>query len=123
MARVVRRIVDASPLILLGKIARLEILRVGGPEVVVPGAVLEEVGGHEPDDAAAQGLSCILDPRRSVSSDPLLDSGLGPRRRGNGRACSRSGDRDSRISTIETRSGEGTRRVDARPGPPGEVTG
>ena len=33
MARVVRRIVDASPLILLGKIARLDLLRVGGPEV------------------------------------------------------------------------------------------
>ena len=56
MARVVRRIVDASPLILLGKIARLDLLRVGGPEVVVPGAVLEEVGGHEPDEAAAQEI-------------------------------------------------------------------
>jgi predicted nucleic acid-binding protein len=49
MACVVRRIVDASPLILLGKIGRLDLLRVGGPEVVVPGAVLEEVGGHGPD--------------------------------------------------------------------------
>ena len=55
MARVVRRIVDASPLILLGKIGRLDLLRVGGSEVVVP-AVLEEVGGHEPDDAAAQEI-------------------------------------------------------------------
>ena len=40
MARVVRRIVDASPLILRGKIGRLDLLRVGGSEVVVP-AVLE----------------------------------------------------------------------------------
>ena len=56
MARVVRRIVDASPLILLGKIGRLDLLRVGGPEVVVPGAVLEEVGGYEPDEAAAQEI-------------------------------------------------------------------
>jgi len=56
MARVVRRIVDASPLILLGKIGRLDLLRGGGPEVVVPGAVLEEVGGHEPDDEAAQEI-------------------------------------------------------------------
>ncbi|MGZ3489530.1 MAG: DUF3368 domain-containing protein, partial [Isosphaeraceae bacterium] len=56
MARVVRRIVDASPLILLGKIGRLDLLRVGAPEVVVPGAVLEEVGGYEPDEAAAQEI-------------------------------------------------------------------
>ena len=53
MARVVRRFVDASPLILLGKIGRLDLLRAGGPEVVVPGAVLEEVGGREPDEAVA----------------------------------------------------------------------
>ena len=59
MACVVRRIVDASPLILLGKIGRLDLRRVGGPQVVVPGAVLEELGGHEPDDAAAREIVLI----------------------------------------------------------------
>ena len=56
MARVVRRIVDASALILLGKIGRLDLLRVGGPKVLVPGVVLEEVGGHGHDQAAAQEI-------------------------------------------------------------------
>lgn len=37
------RVVNASPLILLGKIRRLELLGVGGREVVVPDAVYREV--------------------------------------------------------------------------------
>jgi predicted nucleic acid-binding protein len=54
MARVARRVVDASPLILLGKIGRLELLRVGGPEVIVPDAVRVEILAHGPDDAALE---------------------------------------------------------------------
>ncbi len=56
MARLLRRIVDASPLILLGKIGRLDLLRVGGPEVVVPGTVLDEVGRHGTDEAEFQEI-------------------------------------------------------------------
>jgi predicted nucleic acid-binding protein len=37
------RIVNASPLILLGKIGRLKLLDVGGREVVIPGTVYGEV--------------------------------------------------------------------------------
>ncbi len=39
-----KRIVNASPLILLGKIHRLDLLFVGVREVVVPQTVLDEVG-------------------------------------------------------------------------------
>jgi len=39
-----KRIVSASPLILLGKIDRLDLLFVGVREVVVPATVLDEVG-------------------------------------------------------------------------------
>ena len=56
MARLLRRIVDASPLILLGKIGRLDLLRVGGPEVVAPGAVLDEVGDHGSDEVEFQEI-------------------------------------------------------------------
>lgn len=37
------RVVNASPLILLGKIRHLELLDVGGREVVIPDAVYREV--------------------------------------------------------------------------------
>ena len=37
------RIVNASPLILLGKIRRLELLFVGGPQVIVPETTFGEV--------------------------------------------------------------------------------
>ncbi len=82
MARLVRRIVDASPLILLGKIGRLDLLRVGGPEVVVPEAVLTEVRGHEPDDAAAKAIVLIswirvAPPARIPSSVQSWDLGAG----------------------------------------------
>jgi predicted nucleic acid-binding protein len=39
-----KRIVNASPLILLGKIDRLDLLFVGVREVVVPATVIDEVG-------------------------------------------------------------------------------
>ncbi|MBV8130877.1 MAG: hypothetical protein JO114_24765 [Planctomycetaceae bacterium] len=54
MARVVRRIVDASPLILLGKIGRLDLLRVGGSEVVVPAVLLKRLAATNLDEAAQE---------------------------------------------------------------------
>jgi predicted nucleic acid-binding protein len=57
MARVVRRIANASPLILLGKIGRPDLLRAGVPEAVVPSAVLEEVGGHGTDRVTVQEIA------------------------------------------------------------------
>jgi predicted nucleic acid-binding protein len=45
-----RRIVNASPLILLSRIGRLDLLRIGDVEVVVPDVVLAEIGAHGVDD-------------------------------------------------------------------------
>ncbi|MGO9469906.1 MAG: DUF3368 domain-containing protein [Isosphaeraceae bacterium] len=46
-----RRIVNASPLILLSKTGQLDLLRLGGAEVVTPDAVIMEIrakGGNDP---------------------------------------------------------------------------
>ncbi len=54
MATPVRRIVNTSPLILLAKVGQLELLRAGVPEIIVPDAVLLEVGGRGPADPVFQ---------------------------------------------------------------------
>ena len=50
MATPVRRIVNASPLILLAKAGQLDLLRAGVPEIIVSDAVLREVGARGPAD-------------------------------------------------------------------------
>ncbi len=48
-----RRLTDASPLVFLAKLGRLELLTLGAEEVLVPSAVLGEIRA-KPDDAAKQ---------------------------------------------------------------------
>ena len=56
MATPVRRIVDSSPLILLSKAGQLDVLRAGVPEILVPDAVLSEVGARGPSDPVLQQI-------------------------------------------------------------------
>lgn len=51
-----RRIVDTSPLILLAKTGRLELLRLGEPVVVVPLAVLGEIEAKGLDDPVPRAV-------------------------------------------------------------------
>jgi predicted nucleic acid-binding protein len=54
VAAPVRRIVNASPLILLAKAGQLDLLRAGVPEIIVPDVVFREVGARGPADPAFQ---------------------------------------------------------------------
>jgi predicted nucleic acid-binding protein len=57
-----RRIVNASPLILLSKIGQLELLRLGGAEVVAPDAAMAEIrakGDNDPTALAIRQTSWI----------------------------------------------------------------
>jgi predicted nucleic acid-binding protein len=49
-----RRIVNASPLILLAKIGRIDLLQMDGVDVVVPAAVLDEIAAHGEGDLVAE---------------------------------------------------------------------
>ena len=51
-----RRIVNASPLILLSKIGQLDLLRLGGADVVTPDAVITEIGAKGGNDPTALAI-------------------------------------------------------------------
>jgi predicted nucleic acid-binding protein len=51
-----RRVVNASPLIFLTRVNLLDVLHEPGVPVVVPDAVLTELGGLGPDDPAVLGV-------------------------------------------------------------------
>ena len=57
-----RRIVNASPLILLSKVGRLDLLRLGGADVVTPDTVIAEIGvkGSKDPTAVAIGQTSWL---------------------------------------------------------------
>jgi predicted nucleic acid-binding protein len=47
-------VADASPLLYLALLEKLHLLQAEGHDIVIPGAVLEEVRGH--DDPAARAI-------------------------------------------------------------------
>ena len=53
----VRLVVNASPLIVLAKTCRLDLLRVIGDPVFVPVTVAQEIQQPGPNDPAAQALA------------------------------------------------------------------
>jgi predicted nucleic acid-binding protein len=65
----IKRIVNASPLILLTKIGRIELLFDDDVDVVVPMPVLQEVS-PEPADPADQIVRAIFDAGGSVAMPP-----------------------------------------------------
>jgi predicted nucleic acid-binding protein len=51
-----RRIVNASPLILLSKTGHLDLLRLGGSEVVTPDVVITEIGAKGGNDHTVEAI-------------------------------------------------------------------
>lgn len=56
MATPVRRVVDASSLISLAKVGRLELLRVGVPEIIVPDSVIAEASVRSTTDPVLERI-------------------------------------------------------------------
>jgi hypothetical protein len=54
-----RSIINTSPLILLTKISRIDLLAVEGVELVVPALVLQEISALGPADPAVRSRSKI----------------------------------------------------------------
>jgi predicted nucleic acid-binding protein len=72
-------VVNASPLIALAKIGRLDLLLTGGRTVIVPEAVVCEILDGPGDDPARQALSAGWGPLRAqvVPAPDILEWGLG----------------------------------------------
>jgi predicted nucleic acid-binding protein len=71
--------VNASPLILLTKAGRLDLLRLGVAEVIVPDAVIAEVGAkgpHDPTALAVAGAAWIAIKTAPPMPDPVRACGL-----------------------------------------------
>ena len=76
-----RRIVNASPLILLTRAGRLDLLRLGASEVIVPDVVISEVGAKGPDDPTARavaGAAWMTIKAVPAMPDPVRACGLDP---------------------------------------------
>ncbi|HEY2157221.1 MAG TPA: hypothetical protein VGH33_16460 [Isosphaeraceae bacterium] len=76
-----RRIVNASPLILLTKAGRLDLLRLDVAEVIVPDVVVAEVGAKDPHDPAARAVAeaaWIAVKPAPPMPDPVRACGLDP---------------------------------------------
>ena len=76
-----KRIVNASPLVFLARVGLLEVLRVDGFEVIIPQAVIEEVGRHGPDDPtidAIQNSPWLKVVSASAIPKEVLEWDLGP---------------------------------------------
>ena len=72
-------VVNASPLISLAKIGRLDLLRAEGRDVLIPAAVAEEILAGPRDDAASIALTArtFADPVVSAQRVEVLEWGLG----------------------------------------------
>ncbi len=73
-------VVNASPMIVLGKIGRLELLLSENRKVWVPDAVAEEIGNGPPDDPARRALEGGWNNGSvAVANEPaVIEWGLGP---------------------------------------------
>ncbi|MEP6906042.1 MAG: hypothetical protein ABI875_08140 [Gemmatimonadales bacterium] len=72
-------VVNASPLISLAKIGRLDLLRAEGRDVLIPAAVEEEILAGPRDDAALIALTAhaFAEPVVSAQRVEVLEWGLG----------------------------------------------
>lgn len=72
-------VVNASPLISLAKIGRLDLLRAEGRDVLIPAAVAEEILAGPRDDAASIALTAraFAEPVVSAQRVEVLEWGLG----------------------------------------------
>jgi hypothetical protein len=94
-----RRVVNASPVILLGKTGHLGLLGVLTEEVAVPRAVVDEVGAKPDGDAALQEINTapsFVIVENEAATPEIIQLGLGCRRDPGARTCACAQSRASR---------------------------